>query len=134
VTLGALADVVVSFALGLASLGAAGVFGLATLATLSEESSSVSGPGVAACRVTVCGAAPAFLFFVLGFFCICLLRSGVPTQRTDTQTFNRRLAKCETATQLWQQLYYRARDDGVFIDGKTELIPIGQMHGFLTAD
>lgn len=40
-------------------------------------------------------------------------------------------AQWQQAMTKWQQLYYCARDDGVFLPGKTTLIPVGMLQQWL---
>ena len=51
--------------------------------------------------------------------------------RKRKQAFKEEKAIWEKAFNKWNQLYYCARDDGVFIPGQNRFVPVDQMTSFL---
>ena len=59
---------------------------------------------------------------------------GIAIYFQQRENAKARMPQWEEAVRRWDQLYYCARCDGVFIPGKTPLISIGRMNEFLFAE
>lgn len=68
---------------------------------------------------------------VLLYWIIASLWREARSIRENRRDFPVRYQQWERASARWQRLYYCFRDDGVFLDGQTLLVPAGQMRFWL---
>lgn len=73
----------------------------------------------------------AFALFVL--VGVAVLVGGIVTHSNQKKEADARMPQWNEAMRRWDQLYYCARCDGVFIPDETPLIPKGGMSEFLFA-
>ena len=68
------------------------------------------------------------------FYVLYLIRRPAVIQRFEREitSFTDEHRRVEAAVGVWMKLYYCGRDDGVFLPGEEELIPLDNMASFLS--
>ena len=98
---------------------------------------SLMGPGLLLVGLIGLSNPDNFLFVLTAIVGLGFTLLLVADLRRRPRAMRQRVAdreRWEKATNRWVQLYYCARDDGVFIPGETSFIPIDKMQAFLYAD